>query len=79
LAIGLSRRKNPDLKLYIIGPEFQGAGESWAIDTKPLQTHIFTKPSTTGYLERRLIEASEVLAPSFAPEIAVKMAALPLL
>jgi hypothetical protein len=43
------------------------------------QTHIFTKPSTTAYLERRLIEASEVLSQTFAPEIAVKMAELPLL
>jgi Uma2 family endonuclease len=53
--------------------------EVWAIDVDTLQTHIFTKPSADGYLERRLIEPGEVLAPDFAPEIAVKMAELPLL
>ncbi len=50
-----------------------GVKELWAIDVETLQTHIFTKPSDEGYLERRLVEAGEVLAPSFAPEIAVKM------
>ena len=56
-----------------------GVRELWAIDVETLQTHIFTKPSPEGYLERHLIEPSEVLSPSFAPEIAVKMGALPLL
>ena len=36
-------------------------------------------PLADGYLERRLIEPDVVLAPSFAPEIAVKLAELPLL
>ena len=53
-----------------------GVPELWAIDTETLQTHIFTKPSTEGYLDRRLIEPSEVLVPGFAPEIAVKMGEL---
>ena len=56
-----------------------GVRELWAIDVETLHTHIFTKPSPEGYLERHLIEPSEVLSPSFAPEIAVKMGALPLL
>jgi Uma2 family endonuclease len=55
-----------------------GVKELWAIDVETLQTHIFTKPSDEGYLERRLVEPSEVLAPSFAAEIAVKMGALEL-
>jgi Uma2 family endonuclease len=55
-----------------------GVVELWAIDVETLQTHIFTKPSDDGYLERRLVEAGEVLAPSFAPEIAVKMGELEL-
>jgi Uma2 family endonuclease len=53
--------------------------ELWVIDVETLQTHIFTKPSAEGYLERRLIEPNDVLAPSFAPEISVKLAELPLL
>lgn len=56
-----------------------GVRELWAINAETLQTHIFTKPSADGYLERRLVEPEEVLAPDFAPEIAVKLAELPLL
>jgi Uma2 family endonuclease len=55
-----------------------GVCELWTINAETLQTHIFTKPSAEGYLERRLVEPSEVLAPSFAAEIAVKMGELPL-
>jgi Uma2 family endonuclease len=55
-----------------------GVFELWAIDVETLQTHIFTKPSAEGYLERRLVVPSELLAPSFAAEIAVKMVELPL-
>ena len=55
-----------------------GVCELWTINAETLQTHIFTKPSEEGYLERRLIEPNEILTPSFAPEIAVKMAELPL-
>jgi hypothetical protein len=47
------------------------------IDTS--QIHIFTKPSTEGNLERHLIEPDQVLAPNFAPEIAMKLGELPLL
>jgi Uma2 family endonuclease len=55
-----------------------GVCELWTIDAETLQTHIFTKPSNEGYLERRLVEPGEVLAPSFAPEIAVKLGELEL-
>lgn len=55
-----------------------GVVELWAIDVETLQTHIFTKPVEEGYLERKLVAPSEVLAPSFAPEIAVKMGELEL-
>ena len=56
-----------------------GVVEIWTIHAETLQTHIFAKPSAEGYLERRLIETTEILAPNFAPEIAVKMGELPLL
>lgn len=56
-----------------------GVRELWTINAETLQTHIFNKPSAEGYLERRLIEPSDVLAPSFAAEIAVKLGELPLI
>ena len=56
-----------------------GVRELWAIDVETLQAHIFTEPSPEGYQERRLVEPSEVLSPGFAPELAMKMGALPLL
>lgn len=56
-----------------------GVRELWTINAETLQTHIFNKPSAEGYLERRLIEPSDELAPSFAPEIAVKLGELPLI
>ena len=56
-----------------------GVCELWTINAETLQTHIFTKPSAEGYQERRLIEPSEILVPSFAQEIAVKLGELPLL
>ena len=56
-----------------------GVRELWAINAETLQTHIFTKPASEGYLERRLVEPNEILAPNFAPDIAVKLGELPLL
>jgi Uma2 family endonuclease len=56
-----------------------GVRELWAIDAETLQTHIFSKPSADGYLERRLLEPQDHLAPSFALEIGVKLAELPLI
>jgi Uma2 family endonuclease len=56
-----------------------GLKELWAIDAESLQTHVFSKPSTDGYLERHLVEPTELLSPGFAPEIAVKLAELPLI
>jgi Uma2 family endonuclease len=56
-----------------------GLRELWVIDAETLQAHIFTKPSADGYLERHLVEPQDHLAPSFAPEIGVKLAELPLI
>lgn len=58
---------------------FHGVREVWTIDTETLQTHMFSKPSADGYLDRRLVEPGDVLAPGFARELAVKLAELPLL
>jgi Uma2 family endonuclease len=56
-----------------------GLKELWAIDAESLQTHVFSKPSKEGFLERHLIEPNELLSPAFAPEIALKLAELPLI
>jgi Uma2 family endonuclease len=56
-----------------------GLQELWTINAETLQTHIFSKPTDEGYQERRLIEATEILAPAFAPTLAIKLAELPLL
>jgi Uma2 family endonuclease len=55
-----------------------GVRELWAINAETLQTHIFRMPSAEGYLERSVVEPSEVLIPDFAPEIAVKLGELQL-
>lgn len=55
-----------------------GVRELWAINATTLQTHIFRQPSPEGYLERRVVEPEQVLAPDFASEIAVKLAELKL-
>jgi Uma2 family endonuclease len=62
-------------KLYAL----HGLQELWTINAETLQTHVFTKPGDEGYLERRLIESTEILAPTFAPNLAIKLAELPLL
>jgi Uma2 family endonuclease len=56
-----------------------GLKELWAIDADSLQTHVFSKPSKEGFLERHLVEPNELLSLAFAPEIAVKLAELPLI
>jgi Uma2 family endonuclease len=56
-----------------------GVRELWTINVESLQTHIFTKPSGDGYLEQHVLEPTETLSPTFAPELAVKLAELPLL
>ncbi len=53
--------------------------ELLVIDVESLRTHVFSKPSEDGFLERRLIEPTDVLALSFAPAVAVKLAELPLI
>jgi Uma2 family endonuclease len=51
----------------------------WVIDAETLRTHCFAKPSPEGYLERRLVEPSDVLVCPFAPELSLKLAELPLI
>jgi Uma2 family endonuclease len=55
-----------------------GVCELWTINVDTLQTHIFSKPSGETYLERHVVEPTEMLTPDFAPEIGLKLAELPL-
>jgi Uma2 family endonuclease len=69
---------------YDIGRKAQiyaayGVEKVWVVEAVALRTHCFAKPSAEGYLERHAVEAHEVLAPDFAPELAVKLAELPLI
>ncbi len=53
--------------------------ELWVINAKTKQTHVFTKPNDEGYLEQRIVDAEQLLSPYFSPELAVKIAELPLI
>ncbi|NJM31413.1 MAG: Uma2 family endonuclease [Rhizobiales bacterium] len=56
-----------------------GVPSLWVIDVNTFVTHVFEKPSTDGFVTHRTITADEVLAPGFAPELAVKLSELPLI
>jgi Uma2 family endonuclease len=56
-----------------------GVTQLWVIDAEKLVTHVFTHPSAEGYMEKRLLEATDTLVPGFAPELALKLAELPLI
>ncbi len=51
----------------------------WVVEAESLRTHRFSKPSSEGYLERRVIEPNELLDFHFAPELSIKLAELPLI
>jgi Uma2 family endonuclease/DNA-binding transcriptional regulator YdaS (Cro superfamily) len=54
-----------------------GIRELWVINARTLQTGVFSKPSGDGYLNRSVVEAEQILMPDFAPELALKLTALP--
>ena len=51
----------------------------WVIDVNTLDIHVFEKPGSDGYKSVRIVKPSETLAPDFAPELALMLAALPLI
>jgi Uma2 family endonuclease len=51
----------------------------WVIDVNNLETHVFGQPGIDGYRSIKIIAANEILAPDFAPELAVKMSELVLI
>jgi Uma2 family endonuclease len=56
-----------------------GVPALWVIDVKTLETHVFEEPTAEGYAAQRVIASTETLAPAFAPELALKLAELPLI
>jgi Uma2 family endonuclease len=56
-----------------------GVPALWAINVNTLETHVFEQPTADGYAKHRIVKSGETLAPDFAPELAVSLAALPLI
>ena len=54
-----------------------GVPALWVINVNTLQAHIYSDPSADGYLNMRTFGPDETLAPTFAPELAVKLGELP--
>lgn len=54
-----------------------GVPALWVINVATLQTHVYSDPSPDGYLNMRTFGPDEPVAPSFAPELAVKLGELP--
>ncbi len=51
----------------------------WVFDAETLRTHCFSKPSSEGYLERRVVEPNERLEMPFAVDLSIKLAELSLI
>lgn len=53
-----------------------GVQALWVIDVATLETYIFGEPNDDGYRNMRVVRPTEILAPAFAPELAVKLGEL---
>ena len=51
----------------------------WVIDAETLRSHCFSKPSSEGYLDRRVVEPHELLDMPFATDLSIKLGELPLI
>ena len=54
-----------------------GVREYWVINTRTRATTVHTKPTATGYQNKRDVSGDEIIAPVLAPELAVRLADLP--
>jgi Uma2 family endonuclease len=54
-----------------------GVKALWVIDVATLETFIFAEPSPDGYRDMHVVRPQEILAPSFAPELALRLGELP--
>lgn len=53
-----------------------GVQALWVIDVAALETFIFGEPAEDGYRNMHVVRPTEILAPTFAPELAVKLGEL---
>lgn len=51
----------------------------WVIDVNTMDTHVFGQPGVDGYQSIKIVGPKEVLAPDFAPELALKLSELVLI
>jgi Uma2 family endonuclease len=56
-----------------------GVRALWVINVNSLDIHVFGEAGIDGYRVNRVIGPTETLAPGFAPELALKLADLPLI
>lgn len=55
-----------------------GVRELWVIDAVRLETHVFKGPGQAGYAQLATHEASDLLVPTLAPELPLRLADLDL-
>ena len=56
-----------------------GVREVWVINAKTLVTHVHRRPGIDGYQDKPEIAPDQLLAPEFAPGLAVTLGALDLI
>jgi Uma2 family endonuclease len=56
-----------------------GVKTLWVIDVNTLTTHVFCVPGIDGYKQISSIRPEDLLAPDFAPELAIRLNDLPLI
>ena len=68
-----------DLKRKVQLYAVYGIKEVWVIDVAKLVTHVHRNPNGQGYAEISVHAADQLIAPIFAPELAVRLAELTLI
>lgn len=64
---------------YDVGPKAalyarHGVAEYWVIDVDRAQVHVHRAPDGEGWLDLRVVEAAELLAPAALPGLAIRLA-----
>jgi DNA-binding transcriptional regulator YdaS (Cro superfamily) len=56
-----------------------GIAALWVIDVNTLNTHVFGEVTKGAYQSKQILSSTEILAPEFAPELAMKLGELELI
>jgi hypothetical protein len=64
---------------YDVGPKAalyarHGVAEYWVIDVDRARVHVHRAPDGEGWLDLRVVEAAELLAPAALPGLAIRLA-----